>query len=773
MSPLPPKPRIDPPSENIWPGGGWTFQLFLGRNSDPNATWAVSDPNVGSINRLTGEFIAEREPYRNSMTEIIGTTSDGKQAKAEVHLIVGRGLMSSGPVFVDGIQRSAPFEPVRWNDRLGRRAAVLMTETLWQLPKEFIDSIGDVAMIRVKTLKVGNGTMQDGMHLPLGQNCVLLAEDSLISQLEDKPEITDMDRYFVEVFIHELAHVAMTRKAMSVLDRQWLGSLLDALNSSNSIWLLLSGAAAYLRYYSPLAGQDFCSEYAKVTGWVVNNPNPLSMFWNDITVLPNVVTGLKLLGQHVGLRNKNPAPIPIPFPPAPPVTPDEKDDYARRVGFASYYATTDVHEDWAEAVMSILVDRPIAKDSKFAPRRKFIEKSGVVPRSFKPVEAGSILNDWARKRGLPDPDMRQWAVYFGNYAGKFRDPQPILFEPTEATKMKASSVGRSKESASEVSNPDTGVLGEGGEVEYPSMDQFVDETQSLLMMDELGSSQEEFDQLQTEKTVVTREEVAAFEIPLREATTIEFLRTAECHGAGLIKLSLAAEADDTALDTGFPLAVGDVVCDVDQTIYVVVDVDKKGRVLKMAGTPIANETGRLPMGKPDASRLRFVWRPNRKARTWTTKNSSHGEYSDLPAAMTRMVRLWGETIGGRKQELATAGGFVAEALDAAGLKHKDILDSNSDEVSAYLDQFGAGLQARSKEKELRPQVGDLMRLQRSKLWAVCTRAAEGDEQFIDIVAQGGMKPVIGEPEDSVIVVHGFDLANVAVVWSPASQGRKH
>jgi hypothetical protein len=740
--------------------------MYLGSKLEPNATWWVSSPNVGSINALTGAFTAEREPYRQGLTKVVGVSEDGKQtATADVHIIVGRGLMSGGPVFVDGRGLWGPFESIRWNDQPGRRAAILITEALWQLPKEFLDAVGEVALVRVKTLRVAGGELEDGMHLPLGTNCVLLAEDSLFSTLEDKPEITPADEYFVSTFIHELAHVAMSRKSLSVLDRQWLESVINGILTFNTVWVLGSALAGYLRFYSPLAGQDFCSDYARVSGWVVNNPNPLSLFWNDVTVLPNIVTGLILFGQHAGLRNTKRVPFPVIMPPSAPLTDDEKEDYCQRGGFASCYGATDVHEDWAEAVMSILMNYPVVQNPAFAARKKFIEDSGVVPRVFKPIVPGSILNDWALRQGLPAPDIRDWAVYFGNYAGQPRFPQPIVIEPAESVKLSA------KRSLKAANTDGKYSLGEGAGVEHPSMSEYRDETFSLGLLSNLAQSHNEFAAVAATATTKTRAEVAALAVPLRTGTTLEFLRTAECHGQGLVKLSLVPAKDDPRLlEAAFPLATGDVICDVEQTLYVVSEVDERGRLVRLVGTPLINERGRTTSPKPDARTLRFLWRPDHRERTWNLEPGA-SEKSDFAAAMIRMVRLWGETIGAKKRDLSTAGGFVSEALDAAGIKLRNVQNADTDEVAALLDQYGSGLQIRSKNKALQPAVGDFVRLAKSKLWGLCTRAADKRGELVDVLVQGGMKPNVAEPEDAVILVHAMDQATIAAVWRPSGKRR--
>lgn len=46
--------------------------------------------------------------------------------------------MDPGPVLVDDFKLPGFVESVPWNDKFGRRTAVLMTEALGQLPDKFL-----------------------------------------------------------------------------------------------------------------------------------------------------------------------------------------------------------------------------------------------------------------------------------------------------------------------------------------------------------------------------------------------------------------------------------------------------------------------------------------------------------------------------------------------------------------------------------------------------------------------------------------------------------
>ncbi|HEX7243887.1 MAG TPA: hypothetical protein VF263_26605, partial [Longimicrobiaceae bacterium] len=168
-----PRARIDPPWKLVFPGLGWHFTLEV--DGEPaEAIWVVNPPDVGTVVKETGEFWAH-EGYRLPRTEVFAVAEGGLHvAKAAVHVMVGP-PPSDGPVPVDDYHYLPGRRSLRWNDTHGRRAVLLMTETLMQLPREFLAAVGPVGVLRVPDLVDPTGKALGGMHIPFPQRVVLLS----------------------------------------------------------------------------------------------------------------------------------------------------------------------------------------------------------------------------------------------------------------------------------------------------------------------------------------------------------------------------------------------------------------------------------------------------------------------------------------------------------------------------------------------------------------------------------------------------------------------
>jgi hypothetical protein len=760
--------RIDPPHDTVWPGGGTIFTLYVDGKVDDGASWSLSEPDIGGID--AGRFWAEDE-WRLPKTTVTAKSSDGKQtATAEVRVLVGRGLMHPGPEIVDAI--SIPiYEPIRWNDPPGRRAAVLITETIAQLPDAFLSAVGPVSIVRVKTIDPPGGAQ--GMHIPLLTRLVVLAEDRLVRHLHDSPTITPDDWFFVTTLIHELAHVALANQALTDNDRWWL--LTHALGTMNFPGILINPAIVYAKYFSPVSVKDFVTEYAKVTGWVINNPNPLSFIWNDTTVLPNVASGLALFGRHMGLRNPNRPVMYVPVP--PPKTDAEKAAYEakreaafRDKGFYSTYAGVDVHEDFAESVVAMAVGDPIVNTAAFKPRLDFIVKSGIYPRTARPVEPGSVLNRWARGQKRPDSNPSDWAVYFGLYAGKPRYPAPIPLPPkakTASVRAAAEVEGRDDDVAADTADTDEfGWAGTGSGQRYSSEDEF--RTEINLVADIARTVELQDRNLDVSEPAYTRvrEELAALDHPIESGEGIELLRIGECHGAGLVTLNPPPLSDEPPWAVeGHPVTVGDLMWDEYAAPYVVTAADDDGAIVQVAGTPEVQDEDKLRFARVDPGSFRYLWSLSNEPRDWVPKgHPASAAYEDLSKALTELVRLWGKATSERGRDLSEGGGFVSEVLVAAGMDVRGLKDLDGDQTADFLAGRGDGL--RPPGDPVRVMIGDVVRLKRTKLWGVVTRVLE-DGTPVDALVQGGRPGLVGEETDAAKMVHGVDPASIAAVWSPA------
>jgi|GEM_PF-5375153 len=791
-------PGLDPPFATVYSGLTQRFTFTVDgkpRRAD-EVEWKVTRPDVGRVDR-SGVFTAF-EGYRHPRTEVVATLPDGKTLTAPISILVGP---PPGDVhLVDDYSLHGFFQSTPWNDRHGRRAVLLMIETLWQLPPQFLRAVGQVAVVRVPTLtrERNPAWVTRGLHLPFLRRAILISDEDTVQRLDPEAgEFTDEDRRFVQTFIHELAHVALANEAIPYWERLalivGLHAALVGAPFTQGVPLAVLAGAVYTRYYSPVAPHDLVSEYAKVTGWVVNNPNPLSFLWNDTTALPNAVTGLALLGKHVGLRNRNRPILPILFGPDGkhvPLSDDEIERMYRQKGFATSYAGTDVHEDFADALAAIALHEPVASTPAFAARREFIVRKGFWPETWDPVKPGAVLDRWAKDNGRPLPNVYEWAVHFGNFAGRLRNPNRLVIQPPlkprklppggSPVTISAMAVGETdpespaREEPAQVGAPGDpdAWMGEGGGGEYSWDEETGEALRMYQALEEVSAHQEAHSEVLEPALVRAREEIAALEVPLREGTVLELLRTAECHGGGVLFLGAkgVAEAEDAIELPEVRAEPGDLVVADGGTVYVVVRADAEGRIRQLAGEPEITEAGKVRPLAVRGKSLRYHWRPARERRRWAEPGAPRGEYADLDAALVHLVRLWGRTEAERGRDLSVAGNLAAEVLDAAGIRHRGLRDRDRDGVHEYLDGFGEGVRPFGKEDSPEPAVGDLVRLRREGFWGVCTRV-HGPGLALDVLFQGGLRGHAGEEEDAVTLQHAVEPGRIGHLWRPSGTRR--
>ncbi|MCW4115403.1 hypothetical protein NPA31_010570 [Aurantimonas sp. MSK8Z-1] len=768
--------RIDPPVKAIYLGLGWNFTLLVDGQVDAGATWTVSDPAIGWF-ASPGVFNLY-EQYRASVSTLTARSSDGKaSATATVYVLVQAPFgLGDKPALVDDFAIPGVIQSVRWNDEKGRRAALLAYDVLNQLPKAFLDAIGQVAIIRAQALPSG----ALGQHWPLFDNPVLIAEDKVVSKLQITPDLNDADYDFCDTFFHELAHVALTRRAISDVDKVLLigvtvGSAIGSAAAAplSLAALTLSPAYVYLRYFSLFSGEDFASEFARVGGWVINNTNPFSFLWHDTTKIPNAVSGWSQIGWTVKLRNTNRANVPILF------DPNAQEAAFQAAGFASSYGATDVHEDWAESLTAIAFDKPVASTPAFKPRRDFIIGAGVWPKGSGGLEVGKTYFEWTRaqKPPLPPPDLSQFRVYFGFFSGKPRDTKPVL--KISAFRMKAEAEEDIPPAATSARDREA-LLAEDEGFGKPdsSVDLYRDAVAARLEISAHLDGQGEGQTLLDSAAGPAREAIASILSPAGGAgepaddggRLIDLLRLAERHGEGLVAVSVTPQTDRLLLTPG-GAAAGDLLFAPDGSCLVVASVDSEGRILSAAALPSAPEPDGNGLPKPnftkqlDPTRFAFRWRPTAEPRRWTAEGAT--AYADLSADLAALIGLWGETQDERGRDLSLAGNFAAQTLRRMGIEAKGLRDEGAEGLEAFFEARGHEMRTLGKAgiEDLRP--GDLVRLRRGKLWAVCLAVAP-DRETLDLLVQGGVAPGFCEPENAVCVKKGQPANALDRLWRPSA-----
>lgn len=232
---------------------------------------------------------------------------------------------------------------------------------------------------------------------------------------------------------------------------------------------------------------------------------------------------------------------------------------------------------------------------------------------------------------------------------------------------------------------------------------------------------------------------------------LELLRTLEIHGDGLRPYP----------GTGFQFQVRDILIAPNRALWMVLAVDKDGKVVQITGSsPTTNTT---------PNTMQLMWRPTSQARAWLRPGETAAPaYSDLNQAMAYLVRLWGDQQSGSGRDLTTPTGFFLELMHAPGLKiDSGALDESAAaaDVLAFCKLKGAGLRPFTSATKIVP--GDLI-LMKSKTWALVTRTG-GDGSPVDLLVGGSSGAGdLGIGDKAVKLVRGVNVAGLDQVWRPAA-----
>ncbi|MDV3455895.1 hypothetical protein RZN05_02780 [Sphingomonas sp. HF-S4] len=776
MPPSPPKPRkgtIKPANLAVALGdyAGVTFHEGANEYLWWSPTWkvegivgtdAAGNPVVGDLTaKLPVQFVSGsiEAPVRPTVPKLklsakVSDPADDVEGETTLHIRL-RWTRANGPIPVDDWHLPL-LETMPWNDQQGRRAWTLMLDALHQLPEPFVDALGEVAIVRVKSLDIFNKAT--GIHWPFGRRAILISNDKMIGKLGNTPDITPADEAFVFTFIHELAHVVLADRAFGGDDRiaRTLERLSIALKMKVEPWafpgvhivqFFLAPFFALLDGWFGDPPHDFVSDYAKITGWVVNRiDNPNWLVATTKTTLPDAATGLALLGNmsEVHLRNIL-------------LGTSKADPQLEAAGFVSAYASTDVHEDWAESIAYLAMPqapRFTARNSdpklfkQFGKRRNFFVAQGVWLEGHPEVVVGKWLNDWVDRNGLPFNDMRDWWVDFGRYvrtSGKAGTSHPIGPGGVAAQALAAARTTKAADPENQA--------GIGGGETHPFDDKA--ETELFVRFKEVAEQLRPFRDTWAPMLEALQDTLLRAEISPRDTTVFELLRTAELHGEGL-----------RAIGYGVPDAKqGDLLIDSKPLPWLVTD-SEKGVVRQILAALQGHDTESTP------GPARYLWTPASKTRVWH-RRIVEGGIPDLKSAMINIIRLWGEEKTANAGDFDDLPDFVDQLVEAWGLDARSFAgmawreDRTDRAVLAYCHTHGDGLQTRPADFE--PQPGDLMRFAKPDHWAVVTSLPKAP--MLSAIGTGGDAGPVGEPLRAAKLLYGEALGTPQALWAPSSAPR--
>lgn len=722
-----------------WPDLRTQFQLLV-KTKPVAATWSLSNPLVGTINPKTGDFMAAKG-LRYPLTDVQAVSSDGKyEGTSQVRIMMGRGTMLGGLQFADNFLK-IPTKP--WNDRPGRRAAKLILDATAQLPKQFLNRLGDVALIRTDWMEGVAG----GMHLPLPGRVVLLP-DSTINGLPSGAKIEQRDRDFVRTVVHELGHVVLANDGINDLTR-WSFLFQAVLLAGLAVptWGLsvaAFGGNLLMSYYGNRdAPRDLAYRYSAATGWRIRDPNPIALFWGG-QVPPNTVTGFRFVGPLVGLHNE--------FAPV-----SDNNLTWNAAGFSRKYSGTDVHEDFADVIATMAMGSPTINHKRFKAARDLIIREGIWPKSQPPIDVGATALGWSVKNVPANPaSFEDFGAFLGQYAGAGPAAKKTTIKPRE-TKQQVSKLQAEMATADSPQDGDSNVGDSSdqddqgtapfaeGQGQCWDENEVADAYEFAQRVEKVGQVPESFDEAAPVLDMV-REVVGHLTVEIREGTALELLRAAECHGEGLRLVRGAPKAQKLEIDG--EIHPGDLLVTRDQTIWVVLRVDE-GAAVQVTGMPRLGEKDKVPTALDPADVVLF-WHPVPKPRLWF-----EGQTDDDTKAFARVVRLWGLEEGTSGRALYSAGPFICEVVVAFGKPIPELGDAGDKETLDYCTKHGGVLNPKNLGG---PKPRDIVRTRLGK-WAFVLRADP-----LDLVIQGQTKGHIGEDESVVKIVHDVSPDDVDKIW---------
>lgn len=242
------------------------------------------------------------------------------------------------------------------------------------------------------------------------------------------------------------------------------------------------------------------------------------------------------------------------------------------------------------------------------------------------------------------------------------------------------------------------------------------------------------------------------ELPMQEPHTLEFLRVAELHGDGL-RLYLGSKV---------PAAVGDLLLARDQELWMATAVEDGRRITEIVGGVVPGDNPKAADFVIERKRLPYHWSPARTRRRFLAEGTpASPHWADLEAGLTRLVRLWGRDESPEtKRALHTAGGFLGEVLDAAGLRAEEFplpKEPSWRDVVAYCEVHGDGLVS-FEPGGTRVAVGDVVLLYDRNSAGVVTRVTPDGQPQDVLVGGAGDEGLAQEGPTAVKLRHGLDPA---------------
>ncbi|HEX8206605.1 MAG TPA: hypothetical protein VF587_11150 [Solirubrobacteraceae bacterium] len=695
---------------------------------------------------------------------------------------------ADGPRLVDALPGITGVKS--WDDEKGRRAKLIAHDVLQQLPDAFLRELRGLPVIRMDS---GFGGEYKGG--PFANEHVYIGDGDVTPLDATAPQITEADRKFATLLVHELAHAWLGRKCG--------GGFGTGLRGLSTAVQILAGAAVHpaivvacffppafvyvaavgiaLTVEHAMVAPDTMSSFAMASGWRQNNLSTLTVpILGVFTFLtakepPNAGTALasqadlaghgwaeRILnvnnndfdvyavqaatrtGPGQGGYFKNPdAAEPLLKPTPPPDGP-----YA--IGVPSPYGAISPFEDLAEMVAGHALKlrgpdwpaSPVLKEKGAVPSDPYFQANtrpaGGWTRGKFYREPSAARTKWLADQGLYDKSQPGVVVGAGPQLSKLSTLVPP--DPTAPAGAPATAPWRIQ------SIP----------VDDEALQAAAEELQANGAASEVSRLWNEGPAESWRRADAAVEEIGRSR-PIQQRK-YGLLAALECHGEGLGRIEARGEGAED----------GDVVLSADAAVRVVARAEEDG-IRALIGNP-GEEKGVAATVPVDELGLKRRWAPDPTPRVFSSGDDAPA-YGDLEKTLRNLIDLWGLSAREKRDldSLAGFSGVLAEELALPDPPKLKLDRSGAGDTIARLSGLGRGLQPYDPAEPV--HVGDVVVDFTGNTLGVVTRV-DADGRPVDLLAGGSTtEGELAEDAGAVRMEHEIDHLDVRYVWRPDTKER--
>jgi hypothetical protein len=657
-------------------------------------------------------------------------------------------------------------DPSQWTSPKGQRALSLLQAILddygWNTPSPLP---ARAWVLLVNDPRV-NGVPASYFNHDAKGNPIIVLGINVVRDLQLTPPltVTDDDRFFADIFLHELGHAIMSFKCgpYDITEKhKWLTELRQVTGNLRSSILgapfsIIPGAVDWgYQWFNGLWGKDrydFMSEWCRASGWMIDEPEK-GLGWLGWKMEPPNIYLAGDIGKHFNLRNIRIAekrrrrlvylndrgyelaeklleklkratpPNMAAIAKQQKVVDDQRAEgqqLQKDGGFISEYAATNPDEDWAECV-----SLPFARGTKItdSARRKFLAEQGLPART-----SPAKLDKWlgVTVRPLTQLNEDDTITY------------PPKFGKKSRTKVDSARAGSERDDDGD---------GDG--------DKFQDYWQECLeAVNEFQAAVKSVTGDTLDNVIDTLRNIEAFEHWDRPFSG---LQVAVTHGTGLVPV----------VDAQIAAGEGDLLFCKGNSVYLVAAVNADGLPERLVGSGAEFKSG-LPETLPtlDPERVKYRWTPAAERRVCVATAEGENPFEiPLNNWLLEALQWWGldlVTVGQQEVSVSTGPSFALAWLKVCEQDVRLTSDPSHEQIERCLANIGARAVEWTGDKSNLLQ-GDLVAISKPDTFGIIVSIDETQDVIEVLIGGDSRKGPFGEPPGAVRHLVTSDLP-IQRIW---------